>query len=266
MEDLKLKEIVKEKYGEIAKKSLKGEESGCCSSTCCSSDDISDMSESYENLSGYNPDADLSLGCGIPTEFAAIKQGDTVVDLGSGAGNDVFVARSLTGEKGKVIGIDFTETMIEKAILNKQKLGYENIEFHLGDIENIPMDNDIADVVISNCVLNLVPDKNKAFSEIYRILKPGGHFSVSDIVVKGEMPAELKKAAEMYAGCISGSIDINEYLGIIKKNNFTDIKIQKEREIILPEDTLRKYLSGEEYEQWLNSGSRLLSVNVFGRK
>jgi ubiquinone/menaquinone biosynthesis C-methylase UbiE len=137
------------------------------------------MKDEYQQVNGYVAEADLGLGCGLPTQYAGINEGDTVVDLGSGAGNDVFVARSIVGEKGRVTGIDMTEEMIEKATNNNKKLGFKNVEFRLGDIENLPIENDSVDVVVSNCVLNLVPDKFKAFKEIYRILKPGGHFCVS---------------------------------------------------------------------------------------
>ena len=205
-EDLKL--IVKEKYGEIAKQSNQQSSSCCGTSSCCSGVDYTAFSESYENQKGYNPDADLNLGCGIPTEYAHIKTGDTVIDLGSGAGNDCFVARALVGETGKVIGVDMTEAMINKARINTEKLGFNNVEFRLGDIENMPVSENLADVVISNCVLNLVPDKEKAFNEIFRILKPGGHLSVSDVVLRGELHEKIQQAAEMYAGCVSGAIDI----------------------------------------------------------
>ncbi len=196
------------------------------------------MQDEYNNLDGYVADADLGLGCGLPTEYAGIKKGDTVVDLGSGAGNDVFVARAIVGDEGKVIGLDMTEEMIEKANLNKAKLGFKNVEFHLGDIEQMPFENNIADVVVSNCVLNLVPDKRKAFSEIYRVLKPGAHFCVSDIVIKGELPAGLKKSAEMYAGCVAGALQQDDYLGIIKETGFRNVEVKKTKVIELPDDVL----------------------------
>jgi ubiquinone/menaquinone biosynthesis C-methylase UbiE len=139
-----------------------------------------------------------------------------VIDLGSGAGNDCFVARALIGETGKVIGVDMTEAMINKARANSEKLGFNNVEFRLGDIENMPVSENLADVVISNCVLNLVPNKEKAFNEIFRILKPGGHLSVSDVVLRGALHEKIQQAAEMYAGCVSGAIDINLYLAMIK--------------------------------------------------
>ena len=224
------------------------------------------MSENYTSLEGYFADADLGLGCGIPTEFAQIKKGDTVVDLGSGAGNDAFVARSIVGDDGRVIGIDMTETMIELARKNANKLQLQNVEFRLGDIENIPITSNKADVVVSNCVLNLVPNKIKAFSEMYRILKPGGHFSFSDIVLSGALPQELVKEAELYAGCVSGAIQKNVYLEIIEQNGFKNIDIRKEKEIILPDDILANYLTPEQITGFKNSGTGIYSITVFGEK
>ncbi len=217
-------------------------------------------------MEGYMEEADLSLGCGIPTEFAKIKIGDTVVDLGSGAGNDVFVARQITGESGKVIGIDMTPEMIKRANLNKAELGFENIEFKLGDIENLPLEDDMSNVVVSNCVLNLVPDKEKAFSEIYRILKPGGHFCISDIVVEGEIPSVLIKSAEMYAGCVSGALQKNEYLDIIHKAGFKNVEIKKFREIVLPQDLLKSYLDNNQLEKYNKSGLGIYSITVVATK
>lgn len=217
-------------------------------------------------MEGYMAEADLNLSCGIPTEFAKIKIGDTVVDLGSGAGNDVFVARQITGESGKVIGIDMTPEMIKRANLNKAELGFENIEFKLGDIENLPLEDDMSNVVVSNCVLNLVPDKAKAFSEIYRILKPGGHFCVSDIVLEGEIPSSLKKSAEMYAGCVSGALQKDEYLNIINQAGFSDVEIKNSREIILPQDILKSYLDDDQFEKYNKSGLGIYSMTVVAAK
>ena len=267
MESQTLKEIVKEKYGQIADQSKEQNASSCCGSGCgCSTVDYSVMADDYTKLQGYVADADLGLGCGIPTEFALIKEGDTVVDLGSGAGNDAFVARSITGEKGKVIGVDMTEKMIEKARQNASKLNYTNVEFRHGDIENLPMASNIADVVVSNCVLNLVPDKKQAFTETFRVLKKGGHFSVSDIVLLGELPDGLRKSAEMYAGCVSGAISKDEYLGIIQQTGFTNIKVQKEKVINLPDEILKEYLSPTEIVDFKNGQAGIVSVTVYAEK
>ncbi|MBT1705786.1 arsenite methyltransferase [Chryseosolibacter indicus] len=261
-----LKELVKEKYRQIAEQSKETNSASCCGSACCSTIDYSIMADDYAELKGYVPEADLGLGCGLPTEFANIKEGDTVVDLGSGAGNDCFVARAVTGDSGRVIGIDFTDTMIEKARLNAQKLNYTNVEFRQGDIENMPLAGEVADVVVSNCVLNLVPDKRKAFSEIFRILKKDGHFSVSDIVLMGDLPHGLKQSAEMYAGCVAGAIQKDEYLGIIKQAGFTNITIQKEKPIILPEEILLNFVTPVQAKD-LNAGKTgIFSITVYAKK
>ena len=268
MENNELKNIVKEKYGEIAGQSKLQNETSCCGvgSSCCSGVDYTIFSENYSELDGYNPDADLGLGCGIPTEFALIKKGDTVVDLGSGAGNDCFVARALTGETGKVIGVDFTETMIEKARENTEKLGFNNVEFRFGDIEKLPITANKADVVISNCVLNLVPDKMQAFKEIYRILKVKGHFSISDVVLDGKLPPKLEQAAEMYAGCVSGAIQKQEYLDIIKSCGFKNISIQKEKKINIPDEILLNYISDTELELLKTKNVGIYSITVYAEK
>jgi len=267
MKNEELKNIVKEKYGKIAEQSKQQNQSSCCGvgSDCCGTD-YTVFSESYKNLEGYNPDADLGLGCGIPTEYTVIKKGDTVIDLGSGAGNDCFVARALVGETGKVIGIDFTEAMIEKARANAEKLNFNNVEFRFGDIEKMPVTANKADVVISNCVLNLVPDKQKAFSEIYRVLKTGGHFSISDVVLEGELPESLKKSAAMYAGCVAGALQKNEYLEIIKKSGFSNITVQKEKEISLPDEILLQFISEDELAKLKKDRTGIFSITVFAEK
>lgn len=260
-----LKSIVQEKYGAIAQQASNGCGPACgCGPVSISTDSI--MSEDYSALQGYVADADLSLGCGIPTQFANIKAGDTVVDLGSGAGNDAFVARAIVGNTGRVIGIDFTEAMIQKARQNNAKLGFANVEFVQGDIEAMPIENAIADVVVSNCVLNLVPNKRAAFSEIFRVLKSGAHFTISDIVLEGNLPDGIQKAAEMYAGCVSGAIQKNDYLAIIQEQGFVNINTPKEREIMLPDELLREYITPEEVERFRASGARLLSITVVGVK
>ena len=224
------------------------------------------MSDDYTQLEGYNPDADLGLGCGLPTEFAKIKEGDVVVDLGSGAGNDCFVARKQTGALGKVIGIDFTPAMIDKARQNADKLGFNNVEFRQGDIENMPLTSNVADVVISNCVLNLVPNKTAVINEIFRVLKPGGHFSISDVVLIGNLPDKIKNAAEMYAGCVAGAIQKQVYLELIEINGFKHITIQKEKPIIIPDDILSNYLTSDEILNFKNSDAGIFSISVYAEK
>lgn len=263
--DLELKEMVKEKYAAIAEQDKEQNASSCCGATssCCGSEVYNIMADDYTQLEGYNPDADLGLGCGLPTEHARMKAGDTVIDLGSGAGNDAFIARRIVGESGKVLGIDFTEPMIKKARENADKLGYNNVEFRLGDIEDMPVTSNYADVIVSNCVLNLVPNKHKVISEIYRVLKPGGHFSISDIVLEGEMPDKWKEIAELYAGCVSGAIQKKEYLGIITECGFANITIQKNKPIIIPDDILANYLSAEEIKLYKSGIVNITSITVY---
>lgn len=259
---IKIKEVVKEKYSQIARGAdLKIKKRSCCGGN---EDEVyTIMADEYKSIDGYVADADLGLGCGLPTEFAQMKEGDTVLDLGSGAGNDVFIARRIVGEKGKVIGIDFTEAMINKANKNKEKLGYSNVEFKLGEIENLPIENETIDVVISNCVLNLVPDKRKAFSEIHRVLKSTGHFCVSDIMLSGQLPEKLAKAAEIYAGCVAGALQKDEYINIVKQIGFKNIELKKEKVIEIPRETLRSYLSGEEVREYFESNSKIYSITLF---
>ena len=256
-----LKKIVKEKYTEIAQN-----KSNCCGPSCCTPEEVINVGENYDGIEGYVQDADLGLGCGLPTAFAKIKPGDTVLDLGSGAGNDAFVARRLTGERGHVIGVDMTEAMIEKANENKRKLGYENVEFILGDIENLPLPDHSIDVAVSNCVMNLVPDKSLAYSEVYRVLKPGGHFSISDIVLNGVLPEGIVSAAEMYAGCVSGAMEKSEYLKTIKKAGFKNIQVVKERTITLPDELLLEYITPEALQEYKNKNGIILSITVYAEK
>ena len=258
-----IKMIVKEKYSQIARQGRAGEKASCCNTTdCCTEKEYTDISDDYSNLRGYYQDADLNLGCGIPTEFANINTGDTVVDLGSGAGNDCFVARSLVGDTGKVIGIDMTADMIEQATKNASKLNYKNVEFVLGEIEDLPLSDGIADVVISNCVLNLVPDKAKAFHEVYRILKKGGHFCVSDVVLKGTLPENLQKQAELYTGCVSGALQMEEYLSVIRINGFSNVEIKKQKQMDIPDEELLKYLSDTELSEFRKTGTGIFSITV----
>ncbi len=261
-----LKSLVQEKYGEIALQDKAVNSASCCGAGPVSGKVYSIMTEDYTGMNGYESDADLGLGCGLPTQFAHIRKGDTVIDLGSGAGNDVFVARHECGPEGKVIGIDFTPAMIRKARENAEKLGYNNVEFREGDIDNMPVNDSSADVIVSNCVLNLVPDKQKVFAEIFRTLKPGGHFSISDIVLVGELPEAFRKDAEMYAGCISGALQEEEYLRFIREAGFSNISLQKRSAVILPDDILEAYLSKEEMEALAKREQGIFSITVYAEK
>jgi arsenite methyltransferase len=261
-----VKDLVRQKYSEIALQDKETNESSCCGSGCCSTEVYSIMADDYTQLEGYNPDADLGLGCGLPTQFAKIQKGDVVIDLGSGAGNDAFIARHETGETGKVIGIDFTPAMIERARKNAEVRGFHNVEFQQGDIENMPVSANTADVIVSNCVLNLVPNKDGVIKDIFRVLKPGGHFSISDIVLEGELPKEIKDAAEMYAGCVAGAIQKQVYLELIEANGFKNITIQKDKPIIVPDDILSQYLSAEQLESFKQSGTGIRSITVYAEK
>jgi arsenite methyltransferase len=261
-----VKDLVRQKYAEIALQDKETNQSSCCGAGGCSTEVYNIMADDYTTLEGYNPDADLGLGCGLPTQFARIKQGDVVIDLGSGAGNDAFVARHETGETGKVIGIDFTPAMIERARKNAEARGFDNVEFRQGDIEKMPVTANAADVIVSNCVLNLVPNKDGVIREIFRVLKPGGHFSISDIVLEGDLPAEIKEAAEMYAGCVAGAIQKNVYLELIEAAGFKNITVQKDKAIILPDDILSNYLSVEQLAAFKQSGTGVRSITVYAEK
>ena len=264
--DAQLKEIVRQKYSEIALQDKENNRSSCCGAGGCSTEVYNIMSDDYTTLEGYNPDADLGLGCGLPTQFAKIKKGDTVIDLGSGAGNDCFIARAETGETGKVIGIDFTPAMIDKARTNAEKRGFNNVEFRQGDIEKMPVTSNVADVIVSNCVLNLVPNKDGVFKEIYRVLKPGGHFSISDVVLVGELPKGLQNDAEMYAGCVAGAIQKQVYLELIELNGFKNITLQKEKPIVIPDDILKNYLSENELNEYKSGKTGIFSITVYAEK
>ena len=260
-----IKSEIKRSYGAIAVGQTEG---SCCNETaCCEPTVIGSMASDYSHIDGYEPEADLALGCGIPTEIAQIQAGDTVLDLGSGAGNDVFIARRLVGPSGKVIGIDMTPEMIQRARANNEKLGYDNVEFHLDEIEQMGQISDSSvDVVISNCVMNLVPDKVKAYQEVFRVLKEGGHFSISDVVHVGTLPPSILQAADMYAGCVAGSSEKGGYLGIIKDAGFNNIQVKREREVHLPDTLLAEYLSESELQAYKESGAGIYSVTVFAQK
>ena len=261
-----LKDIVRDKYSQIALQDKAANGASCCGATTASDEVYHIMMDEYTDIDGYVEDADLGLGCGLPTQFAQIAKGDTVIDLGSGAGNDCFVARHETGAEGKVLGIDFTPAMINKARLNAEKLGYNNVEFREGDIDNMPVSDGVADVVVSNCVLNLVPNKEKVIGEIFRVLKPGGHFSISDIVLVGDLPLALQNDAEMYAGCVAGAIQKNQYLNYIAEAGFDNITIQKQKQIIIPDDITDKYLSDNDLEDFKSGKTGIYSITVYAEK
>ena len=261
-----LKEIVRGKYGQLAR-----EGGSCCGPASCCGPSAGEapfvhINEDYTKLDGYVKDADLGLGCGIPIDAADLRPGHTVVDLGSGAGNDAFVARSVVGGSGKVIGVDMTPDMIRKARENAAKVGFPNVEFRLGELEALPVEGNTADRVISNCVLNLVPDKARAFREMHRILKPGGKFGVSDVVLEGAFPEDLRKAAELYIGCVAGAMQKEAYLESLSEIGFTDIKVIKEKVLEVPEDLLAAYLSEDQRRSLAQSGARVLSITVQGTK
>jgi len=257
-----LKQIVKDKYAGIA---LATEKKRC---SCCGDKepDYSMINLDYSKMDGYVQEADLKLGCGIPTGYAGIKEGDHLLDLGSGAGNDCFVARSIVGDTGHITGLDFTEEMLLKANRNNSRMAFKNVEFIKGDIEQIPLADNLFDVVISNCVLNLVPDKVKAFSEIKRVLKPGGHFCVSDIVLKGDLPEDMREAAALYAGCVSGALQKEDYLQIVVESGFSDVEVKEERTYDVPDDVLLPHVSQETLNVYRASGAGIFSITVVGTK
>lgn len=260
------KQIVREKYSEIALQDKALNAASCCGATNSSKEVYNIMMDDYSELDGYAPAADLGLGCGLPTEFAQIHEGDTVIDLGSGAGNDCFVARHLTGASGKVIGIDFTPAMIRKARENADKLGYNNVEFREGDIDQMPVGDNSADVVVSNCVLNLVPNKAAVIGEMFRVLKPGGHFSVSDIVLQGDLPEALQHDAQMYAGCVSGAMQKADYLQTLKDAGFQNITEQRSKTITIPDDILNRYLDAPGIAAFKAGETGIFSITVYGEK
>ena len=223
-----IKETVREQYGAIATKG-----GSCCGTDCCGG--LSMIDGEYDAVKGYVADADLGLGCGLPTEHAGLEAGQTVLDLGSGAGLDAFVARQIVGEAGRVIGVDMTPEMVARARENTEKLGFSNVDFVEGEIEALPLDDASVDVILSNCVLNLVPDKPAAFAEMARVLRPGGHFCISDVVVEGTLPAAIRRSAELYVGCVAGAIERTAYLDALRAAGFADVRVVSEKSIGLPE-------------------------------
>ncbi|MEZ4700719.1 MAG: arsenite methyltransferase [Rhodothermales bacterium] len=251
---------VRTKYAEIAART----EARGCGCGCSTTDTVSLIGDAYDNVEGYAADADLKLGCGVPTHLADIRPGDTVLDLGSGAGLDAFIARSIVGEDGAVIGVDMTPEMVERARENARKLGYANVRFLLGEIEALPVRDASADVVISNCVLNLVPNKADAFAEMHRAIKPGGHFCVSDIVVQGTLPASIRQSAEAYAGCVAGAQEKEIYLDLLRAQGFSDITVAEERPIDVPDDMLAGAPAADVAS--FRAGGGILSITVTGKR
>jgi arsenite methyltransferase len=237
MSDTEIKSAVRDKYGEIARKAA-----SCCGPACgCNADGGIAGTITMNDLYGdadrsIRETADLGLGCGTPAAFADIKEGMTVLDLGSGAGIDVFIAARQVGPGGRVIGVDMTKEMIVRARVNKNKLGAENTEFRLGEIENLPVESGSVDRILSNCVINLVPDKRQAFAEMHRVLKSGGKFTVSDIVSAGQIPEETRQNMLEWAGCVAGALDREEYLEIVREAGFREVTVVAEKRYSLDQN------------------------------
>lgn len=259
-----IKNNLRQRFSEIVFQSEEyfEEECGCGSGCGCSSGNDSTDTEAP----GYHPYADLGLGTGNPTRYAGIKQGEVVIDLGSGAGMDSFLARELTGATGKVIGIDMTERMVQKARQNADLAGYNNVEFRMGEAENIPATDKSAHVVIANGLISLIPDKQKAISEIYRVLKHHGRVVVSDMMIRGCMPRGLKQDAEMYAGCLAGTNTVEEYMEMFRERGFEEITLCVERKFELPDAMLHYYLPPEEASGFRDGVPGLYSITLSAEK
>jgi arsenite methyltransferase len=262
-----IRTLVRDRYGAIAR-----EGASCCSPVSCgcgpemAPDGLNMIGNAYAGVAGHLAEADLNLGCGVPTRHAALAPGETVLDLGSGAGNDAFIARHEVGPDGRVIGVDMTPEMIAKARASASKLGYENVEFRLGEIERTPVEAGSVDVVISNCVLNLVPDKASAFAEMFRVLRPGGRFCVSDIVATGELPTPVQDAAGLYGGCVAGAMPEADYLALLAEVGFERVHVAEAKPVTVPEDALAPHMDGEELAVFRASDIVLKSVTVLGSK
>lgn len=257
-----LKTAVRQKYAALAS----DDESCCGPSACCGEEAEFDVSDEYDVDSDLVDRADLDLGCGLPTDEADLRRGERVLDLGSGAGMDAFVARRAVGSEGYVHGVDLVPEMVEKARANAEDLGYENVTFEVGDIEDLPLEEGAVDVVLSNCVLNLVPDKRAAFAEMYRVLRPGGRFCVSDIVHVGVLPDALREPAELYVGCIAGAMERSAYLEGLRDVGFGDVHVATEKHIDLPERLLHEYLSDGDVADVRQGEAGLQSITVVGRR
>lgn len=262
----KIKKEVSDFYGNIARDSAA---SGCCgesATACCGVSPGESMSESYAGKEGHVAEADLGLGCGIPDAFADLKPGQTVLDLGSGAGNDAFVARAAVGETGHVIGVDMTPDMLSRARENARTRGYDNVEFRLGEIEHLPVTASTVDRILSNCVLNLVPDKDAAHREMFRVLKPGGRFSVSDIALEGEVSPEIRSAAALYVGCISGAVTRAEMTRSLEAAGFADVQMPKVVPYPLDKGMIQSFLPAGADAEALLENVQVFKVTVTGRK
>ena len=272
MKDDRIKKIVREKYGELART-----ERSCCAAgdtaSCCSPENVSkEIGYADDDLKAVPQGANLGLGCGNPVAIASLKEGEVVLDLGSGAGFDCFLAANKVGDKGRVIGVDMTPEMIEKARQNAKKGSYENVEFRLGEIENLPAANDSVDVVISNCVINLAPNKSRVFNEAFRVLRPGGRFMISDMVLTKELPSAIKESVEAYVGCVAGAIKKEEYLEAIRAAGFREIQTVDETpypvEVIGNDPTAKEIIerSGLQQNEIQDLAGSVLSMTVCGVK
>ncbi len=274
MEKEEIKKVVRKSYGKIARK-----QRSCCApvDSCCPSPDLAQQASkkigySEEDLKAVPEGSNLGLGCGNPVALGSLKEGETVLDLGSGAGFDCFLAADKVGKKGRVIGIDMTAEMVDKARENVQKGKYENVEFRLGEIENLPVADSSVDIIISNCVINLAPDKKKVFREAFRVLRPGGRMMISDIVLLKELPNTIKNSVEAYIGCVSGAVMKDKYMEAIKEAGFKEVRIINETSIpyeSLENDPTTKAIiknlniSAEEAKEAVSS---VISINIYGVK
>lgn len=262
-----IRTLVRERYGAIAQAAT-----SCCAPTSCgcgpemAPDGLNVIGDGYQGVAGRLEEADLNLGCGVPTRHAALRRGETVLDLGSGAGNDAFIARHEVGTEGRVIGVDMTPEMIAQARGNATRLAFANVEFRLGEIERLPVDANTVDVVISNCVLNLVPNKAQAFAEMFRVLRPGGRFCVSDIVATGELPGPVQDAAGLYVGCVAGAMPEADYLAMLDQVGFERVHIAEAKSVAIPDGALAPHMEADEIAAFRASGIVLKSVTVIGSK
>lgn len=258
-----IKDTLKQRFNDIAYQSEEYYEEECgCGSGCGCGGGTAD----YTDEPGYHPFADLGLGAGMPTRFAEIKEGDTVIDLGSGAGIDSFLAREKAGLTGKVIGVDMTERMIEKARKNADLAGYNNVEFRLGEIENIPVAEKTAHVILANGILNMVPDRKRAMAEIYRVMKHHGQLCVSDFMTRGDLPKGLRMDAEMYVGCMAGSMPVDDFVRMLEEAGLEEISIREEVKKELPDAMLHYYLPPDEAQQFREGTPGIYSVTITAQK